>query len=348
VPVRWEGTNVWTHAPLLYANGKEDITITGRGTINGQGENWWWRAGKTKDGADRNRPAREAWLKLLAAIDAGKQATEADFAVPAQFLRPQLIEIYGCKNVLVENVTITDSPFWMLHPVYSENVVVRGASFVSWGPNGDGIDVDSCRNVRISDCFFSTGDDCIVLKSGKGTEGRRLNRPTEFVTISNCVMYQGHGGVAIGSETSGGVRDVTVDGIVTHGTRYGIRIKSMRSRGGTVENIRVSNCVIENAPEAGIEVTTLYGPSRPEPFSARTPIFRNFAFNGITIVDARQTVSVVGLPEKPVADLRFTDLTATGRFGFRCSYADGLRLRNVDIRPTQGEALSLDHVNLAR
>lgn len=345
VPIRWEGTNVWAHGPLLYANGKEDIAIEGRGTIDGQGENWWWRAGKGPGQADRNRPAREAWLKLLAEIEAGRRTTAADFAVAAGYLRPPLIELYGCRNVLVDGVTVTDSPFWMLHPVYSEHVVVRGVSFLSWGPNGDGIDVDSCRDVRISDCFFSTGDDCIVLKSGRDADGRRVNRPTEFVTISNCVMYQGHGGVAIGSETAGGVRDVVASNIVTSGTRYGIRIKSMRGRGGRVENVRCDNFVIENAPEVGIEVTTRYGPTSPEPLSERTPVFRHFAFSHITISNARQAVNLVGLPEKAISDLRFDDVTATARTGLVGRYLDGLVLDDVTVRPASGEPFAFDEVS---
>lgn len=344
VPVRWEGTNVWTHAPLIYANGCDDIAIVGRGTLNGQGENWWWRAGYDPAQRERARPAREAWLKLLAEIEAGRKTTAADFTEASQFLRPPLVEIYGCRDVLVDGVTITDSPFWHLHPVYSEHVVIHAVSLVSWGVNGDGIDVDSCRDVRISDCFFRTGDDCIVIKSGKENDGRRVNRPCEFVAIDNCVMYHGHGGVAIGSETVAGVHDVAVSNIITDGTDYGIRIKSAVGRGGLVDNVRCDNVLIENPGKAGIEVTSHYTASNQLAPSGGAPVFRNLAFSHVTISGAGQVVNIEGLPQQPIEDLRFADLIGSGRSGFVCEDASGVGLYHVTIRANQGEPFRFTRV----
>ena len=211
---RWECTNVFTHAPLIYADGKQNIAITGRGTLNGQGWNWWWRSGRGQPPAGIDpAKARDAWRSLYNRIEAGEKFTATDFTLAAEFLRPSLVGLYNCKNILVEGVTLFKSPMWMLHPVYSDDIVVHGVRFVSAdpdgqpskegvGPNGDGIDVDSCRNVRISDCFFNTSDDCIVIKSGRDNDGLRTNRPTEYVTVANCVMYKGHGAVVIGSENS--------------------------------------------------------------------------------------------------------------------------------------------------
>src|SRR5471030_1904659 len=180
VAVRYESTNAFAHAPLLYANGKQNIAITGRGTLNGQGWNWWWRSGRgTPPKGIDPAIARDAWRKLYNRIEAGEKLTAADFTpLAAEFLRPSLVGIYNCRNVLVDGVTLFKSPMWMLHPAYSDDIVIHGVHFVSAdpdgqpsaegiGPNGDGIDVDSCRNVRISDCFFSTSDDCIVIKSGR-------------------------------------------------------------------------------------------------------------------------------------------------------------------------------------
>ncbi|MES1194446.1 MAG: glycosyl hydrolase family 28 protein, partial [Opitutus sp.] len=210
VPARWECTNVFTHAPLIYANGKQNITITGRGTLNGQGWNWWWRAGRGASPAGVDPAvARDAWRKIYDRVEAGENLSAADFTLAAEYLRPSLVGIYNCKNILVEGVTLFKSPMRMLHPVYSDDIVIRGVRFVSAdpdgqpskedvGPNGDGIDVDSCRNVRISDCFFNTSDDCIVIKSGRDADGIRTARPTEYVTVTNCVMYKGHGAVVIG------------------------------------------------------------------------------------------------------------------------------------------------------
>jgi polygalacturonase len=337
VPSRWESTNAYTHAPLIYANGKSNVAVVGRGVINGQGRNWWWRSVRhDPTRAAEARPAQAAWLALYARIEAGQKPAAGEFRLASEYLRPSLVQFYGCHNVLVEGVTLTESPMWLLHPVYSENVSVRGVSFVSTGPNGDGIDVDSCRDVRISDCFFSTGDDCIVIKSGRDADGRRTARPTEHVTITNCVMYQGHGAVVIGSETSGGIRDVAASNIIARGTDRGIRIKSMRGRGGIIENMRFDNFVIEDAAVEAIEITGLYHDDPAEPFSARTPVFRNLAFSNITIVNAEQVASIEGLAEKPIGQLRFTDITATGKLGFLCSDAKDVTLRDVRVEATSG------------
>jgi len=345
VPSRWECTNAWTHAPLIYANGKENIAIIGRGTINGQGENWWWRTGRDHLRAAEARPAREAWLGLYDRIEAGEKLGAQDFGLAAGYLRPTLVETYNCRNVLVDGVTITDSPFWLLHPVYSENVVVRGVSFISWGPNGDGIDVDSCRDVRISDCFFTTGDDCVVIKSGRDADGRRIARPTEHVTITNCVMYKGHGAIVIGSETSGDIRNVVASNIVAKGTERGIRIKSMQGRGGVVENVRCDNFVIEGSMAEAIEITTFYdGRTAPQPVTEKTPVFRNFAFSHLTIVNARQVAAIEGLVEKPIEQLRFTDICATGKVGFICSGADDVELHGVRVDGAAREAFSFERV----
>ena len=356
VPSRWECTNVFTHAPLIYANGKHNIALTGRGMLNGQGWNWWWRSGRGTPPAGVDvAVARDAWRKNYDRIEAGEKLTADDFKVAAEFLRPSLVGIYNCKNVLVENVTLFKSPMWMLHPVYSDDVVVRGVRFVSAdpedapskegiGPNGDGIDVDSCRNVRISDCFFTTSDDCIVIKSGRDNDGLRTNRPTEYVTVTNCVMYKGHGCVVIGSETSGGIRDITASNIVSKGTDCGIRIKSQRGRGGVLENFRFDNWVIEDAQKQAFEINTRYSPTPEAPLSEKTPVFRNFAFSNITVINAAQVAKIIGLPEKSIDQLRFNDLNATGKTGFNVDLASDLELHHVRVNtPENVSPFTFDH-----
>jgi polygalacturonase len=348
VPSRWESTNAFTHAPLIYANGKENISITGRGTLNGQGANWWWRGGGRY--ASRRtgevKAAKEAWLKLYDRIEAGEKPQASEFALAADYLRPNLVQFYGCRNVLVEGVTLTESPMWLFHPVYCEDVSVRGVTFVSTGLNGDGIDVDSSRDVRISDCFFSTGDDCIVIKSGRDADGRRTARPTEHVSITNCVMYEGHGAVVIGSETSGGIRDIVASNIVSRGTWHGIRIKSERGRGGVIENLRFDNFVIDGPTVSAIEITGLYHDEPAEPFSPdRTPIFRNIAFSNMTITGAAQVASLHGLNEKELEQLRFSDITATGRIGFVCELASDVELHHVRVAASSGSAFAFEHVH---
>lgn len=352
---RWECTNVYTHASLIYADGKHNIAITGRGTINGQGWNWWWRSnsrGRKSPPGEDAAANQAAWRKLYERIEAGEKLTAADFTQAAKFLRPSLIGLYNCRNITVEDVTLFKSPMWMLHPVYSDDIVVRGVRFVSAdpegqhsaegeGPNGDGIDVDSCRNVRISDCYFNTSDDCIVIKSGRDNDGLRTNRPTEFVTVTNCVMYQGHGAVVIGSETSGGIRNITASNCVSVGTECGIRIKSQRGRGGVLQNFRFDNWVIEGATKFAFEINTRYSNTPEAPLNEKTPIFRNFSYSNISIINAAQIAKIVGLPEKAIGELRFTDINATGKNGFLVELADDLELHHVRIASTNGSPLVL-------
>jgi polygalacturonase len=345
VASRWESTNAFTHAPLIYANGAENVSVIGRGTINGQGSNWWWRNGKYAPARSAEiKPAMEAWLALYKRIEAGEKPGVEEFKLAAEYLRPSLVQFYGCRNVLVEGVTLSESPMWMLQPIYSENVSIRGVTFLSTGPNGDGVDIDSCRDVRISDCFFNTGDDGIVIKSGRDADGRRTARPTEHVAITNCVMYNGHGSVAIGSETSGGIRDVVASNIISRGAWYGIRVKSERGRGNTIENLRFDNFVIDGATIAAVEVTALYENEPAEPLSFRTPIFRDIAFSNVTIFDAAQVASIHGLPEKAFERLRFTDVTASGRSGFLCDHSTDVALHDVRVNAAQGSAFAFDKV----
>jgi polygalacturonase len=342
VPSRWEGTTAWTYGPLLYANGKENITITGRGTIDGQGQNWWWRAADKSARRDVAEKARPVWQALSKRIQGGDGAkvTREDFVEAANFIRPSLIVPYECKNIIIEGVTITNSPMWLLHTIYSENITVRGVSFISHGPNGDGYDLDSCRNVRISDCYFDTGDDCIVIKSGRDADGRRIGRPTELVTITNCVMYRGHGAVVIGSEMSGGIRDITASNIVCRGTDRGIRLKAQRGRGAVVENIRFDNWVIIDAPKEAIHITSNYSRMAEEPKSERTPVFRNIAISNVTVVNAAKIGEIAGLSEQAIEQVRITDLKGTGKLGFTADAADDLELHDVRIDAKEGPAFT--------
>lgn len=360
VPSRWEATNVWAHAPLVYADGKQNISITGRGTLNGQGWLWWWRSAsrglKPPPGITPKleaTAAREAWRAVYARIEAGEKLTKEDFSVAREFLRPSLVGLYNCRNVLVEGVTLFKSPMWMLHPVYSEDIVIRGVRFISadpegkpspegHGPNGDGVDIDSCINVRISDCFFNTSDDCIVIKSGRDNDGLRTNRITQYITITNCIMYKGHGAVVIGSETSGGIRNITASNIVSVGTHTGIRVKSMRGRGGVMENFRFDNWVIEDSKRMALEITMRYGRSEPAPVSEKTPLFRNFNYSNITIVNAAKVATIQGLEERDVEQLRFVDLNATGKTGIIADHARDVEMHHVRVAAESGPAIAFE------
>ena len=295
----------------------ENIAVTGRGTLNGQGRPWWEALRKDKNIKDTRK-------KILT------------------YGRPRVINLYRCQNVLIRDVTIVDSPSWTVHPVGCENLVVDGISIINpeSGPNTDGVNPESCLNVRISNCFIDTGDDCITLKSGKDEEGRLKAKPTENVTITNCVMYKGHGAIVIGSEMSGGVRNVTASNIVCVGTDRAVRIKSTRGRGGVVENIRYSNFIVENVREP-IYITSFYTKTDPELFSQRTPIFRDIAISNFTIKNSPCMAKIYGLPEMPIQGLRLNDIVASTKVGLVCDSTVALELHNVQVNTTKGPAFTI-------
>ena len=297
----------------------ENIAVTGRGKLDGQGKPWW-------DALRKDKNAKEGQPKILT------------------YGRPRVINLYRCRNVRIEDVTIVNSPSWTVHPVGCDNLVVDGISIINPedGPNTDGVNPESCRNVRIANCFIDTGDDCITLKSGQDEEGRLKARPTENVTITNCVMYKGHGAVVIGSEMSGNVRNVTASNIVCVGTDRAVRIKSTRGRGGIVENIRYSNFIVENVREP-IYITNFYTKTDPEPVSERTPIFRDIAISHFTIKNSPLTAKILGLPEMPIQQLRITDMIASTKAGFRCESVAGLELYNVQVNVDNGPAFAISN-----
>ena len=252
------------------------------------------------------------------------------------FMRPPFIQPYGCTNVLVEGVTIRNSPFWNINPVFCEGVNVRGVTIISpaSSPNTDGVNPDSCRNVRISDCYISVGDDCITLKSGRDANGRRAGRPLENCTIVNCTLLRGHG-LSIGSEMSGGVKNITIANCVFDGTDRGIRIKSTRGRGGVVEDIRISNLVMRNIRNEALLLTTFYTKTEPEPVSERTPIFRNIHFDGIT-GNAKIACELTGLEEMPIEGVTFCDIQLDAGTGFALKDAKGIEFHHVTVNTESG------------
>ncbi|HEV8591659.1 MAG TPA: glycoside hydrolase family 28 protein, partial [Pyrinomonadaceae bacterium] len=210
VHTRWEGMECMNVSPFIYAFDQTNIAVTGEGTLDGQANNehWWLWHGNPKygwkEGMTNQRAARARLYKMM---ETGVGINERVFG-EADRLRPNFIQPYKCKNVLIEGVKIVNSPMWEIHPVLSENVTVRKVSISSHGPNNDGCDPESCKDILIEDCFFDTGDDCIAIKSGRNDDGRRIAAPTQNVIVRGCIMKDGHGGITIGSEISGGVRNV--------------------------------------------------------------------------------------------------------------------------------------------
>ena len=343
--MRWEGVTQPTHAPLITGDGLKNIAITGRGIIDGRGEMWWQ-------------------LHRAKALDAP---------------RPRLISFVNCANVLIEGVTLTNSPAWTINPVRCENVTIDKVTISNPAdsPNTDGINPDSCRNVHVSNCHIDVGDDCVTIKSGIETESRELLVPCENITITNCTMVHGHGGVVIGSEMSGGVRNVVISNCVFVGTDRGIRLKSRRRRGGIVEDIRVSNIVMTDVLcpftmnlyyHINARGDAYVSDKTPQPVTDSTPIFRRIHFSHITARDAQFAAAFLyGLPEMPIEDVSFDDVAiamttdaqagapdmaddvpSMQRAGFFARNVRGLRLRDVQIENQVGVEFLLENVTQTR
>jgi polygalacturonase len=326
---RYEGTETMVPSPLIGGRKLENTSVTGRGILSA--ENTAWRKLTAKP------EARAMLNSIIERLDRKESVPQADYEKAAACLRPALLAVIESKNILIDGIHIVDSSFWSIHLLYSTNVVVRNIMVETYGgANTDGIDIDSSSDIRISDSYFDTGDDGIVIKSGKNADGRRVNRPTENVSITNCTVHRAHGAVVIGSETSGGIRNIVASNIVSDGTDKGIRIKSTRGRGAVVENIRFDNWIIRNPRTEAIQVTNYYTSAPPEPASERTPVFRNIAISNVTVIGGRAAVSVEGLPEMPVEGLRLSDVVASSQAGLRAFNTSGLELHNVRINAESG------------
>ena len=219
VITRWEGLDCYNAHPLIYAYGETNIAITGKGTIDGQGSNdtWWPMCGAPRYGWKEGMVAqRNGGRDRLLMYGETSTPIYKRVMTPEDGMRPQLINLYSCNTVLIEDVTLLNSPFWVIHPLLCESLIVRGVKVYNRGPNGDGCDPESCKNVLIENCTFDTGDDCIAIKSGRNADGRKWNIPSENIIVRNCFMKNGHGGVVIGSEISGGYQQL-VRGELPHG-----------------------------------------------------------------------------------------------------------------------------------
>ena len=247
--------------------------------------------------------------------------------------RPQLIRFLRCTNVAIEGITLLDAPEWNIHPLLCDGVRIDAVTIKAHipSPNTDGIDPESCRGVQIVNCSVDDGDDCITLKSGENDSGRKMGRPDEDILISNCVTYHGHGGVTIGSEMSGGVRNVTVTNCVFHGTDCGIRIKSQRGRGGVIEGISFSNIVMQDVPHPFVITTFYMGKDKPGesyPVTESTPRLRDILVTNVTVRGATDAGAITGLREMPVSDITFSNVHVRARHGFSCTNATGVRFRD--------------------
>jgi polygalacturonase len=297
VYTRFEGVELMNYSPFIYAYDEEDIGVTGTGTLDGQADNaHWW---------DWTRTAAASRRKLMDPATARLPVTDRMFGDGA-YLRPNFIQPYRCRNVIVEGVTIRNSPMWEIHPVLSTNVTVRDVIIVSHGPNNDGCNPESCRDVLIERCQFDTGDDCIALKSGRNDDGRRVNVPVENVIVRDCTMKDGHGGVTIGSEISGGARNIFAERcrMDSPNLNIALRIKTNSVRGGVVERVFMRNVTIGQVSQAIVTVDFQYEEGDAGTFP---PVVRDIELRNVTSQKSRNALSLRGYANAPVTNVRVKD-----------------------------------------
>jgi len=340
VLTRWEGVECMSFSAFIYAHGQENIAVTGEGTLDG-GADWdtWWSWNNKKDGVVRQKAARD---KLNRMGEAGVPVAERVFG-PGSFLRPNFIQPYQCKNILIEGVTIIRSPMWELHPVLSQNITVRGVKISSHGPNNDGCDPESCRDVLIEDTVFDTGDDCIAIKAGRNGDGRRVNVPSENFVIRKCVMKDGHGGVVLGSECTGGIRNIFVEDCEMDSPNLdrALRFKDNAVRGGILENVFMRNVKIGRVGEAVLTIDLLYEEGAKGAFQ---PIVRNVQLDHITSSGSPRVLYIRGFPGAIVDHIRISDSEFDGVTQTEVvQHAGTITFRNVTINPAKA-APSLNSV----
>jgi unsaturated rhamnogalacturonyl hydrolase len=325
---RFEGTECMNYSPLIYAFEQENIAITGKGVLDGSAsmENWWaWK---------RSDKGKASIRRLLDFNDRGVPVEQRVFGAEYQ-LRPNFIQPYRSRNILIEGVTINNSPMWEIHPVLCTNVTVRGITVISHGPNNDGCNPESSRDVLIEDCLFDTGDDCIAIKSGRNDDGRRLAAPSENIIVRNCTMKDGHGGVVMGSEISGGVRNVFVENCKMDSPNLdrALRFKSNALRGGVIENIFMRNVEIGRVAEAILTIDFLYETGAKGP---HRPVVRHVSIENVRSASSPRVMWVAGFPGAVIDDIRFSDCAFRGVESSEVMQnAGSISFRNVTIEPAK-------------
>jgi unsaturated rhamnogalacturonyl hydrolase len=329
VRARFEGTEVMNYSPLIYAFQQENIAVTGKGTLDGSASNdTWWALGR------RRGPEIKGSAQLIEMGEKGVPVEQRRFG-PAGSLRPNFIVPYLCKNILIEDVRIVNSPMWEINPVLCTNVTVRGVDISSHGPNNDGCDPDSCRDVLIENCLFDTGDDCIAIKSGKDADGRRVGVPSENLVIRNCVMKDGHGGVVLGSENSGGIRNVFAENcrMDSPNLQRALRLKTNAGRGGFLENVYFRNVEVGRVSDSILTIDLVYQRVTEGAF---VPTVRNVLMENVTAKSAPRVLSVVGIPKSVIENVRIANSRFSGVEGADIlAYSGDIAYHNVTIEPVR-------------
>ena len=363
----------------ISARNAENVAITGEGSINGSGESWrplkkakvtesQWKkviksGGVLKDATYWYPSSGSLKGQLMSEMNVPNgKLTDAEWVEIKDFLRPVMINFVACKNVLLQGVLFENSPSWNIHPLLCTNLIIDHITVrnPSYAQNGDGIDIESCKNVLLVNSNFDVGDDGICIKSGKDEEGRKRGRPTENVIVDNCKVFKAHGGFVVGSEMSGGVRNISVKNCQFLGTDVGLRFKSNRGRGGLVENIYISDIYMFDIVTDSFLFDLYYGgKSASESLedgeeaqtsvqipavTVETPSFRNIYVKNIVSRNARRAMFFNGLPEMNITNINVENAIITSQYGAVISESDGIKFKNIQIIPQTGAALTLQNV----
>lgn len=375
----FEGLNTWRLQSPISARGVKNVAITGGGVIDGSGDAWRM--------VKQSKVTESAWKKLVAGggiVDGTnwfptesyylgqKSATDQnvnenmtkkeDFEPIRDFLRPVMVAIHNCENVLLEGVTFQNSPCWTIHPAICTNLTIDGITVrcPAYAQNGDGVDIESCKNVLMINSSVDAGDDAICLKSGKNEDGRKRGIPCENVVVDNCIVFHGHGGFVVGSEMSGGVKNVSVRNCTFSGTDVGLRFKSTRGRGGVVENIFIENITMNNILTDGLLFDLFYGGKSAsealadgdegeasdmpaKPVDETTPAFRNISIKDVRCNGARRAMLFNGLPEMNVENVEVENAYFYTTTGAQINESTNVELKNVTIVPKQGVPLAINN-----
>lgn len=305
---RWEGVECMNYSPFIYAFEQENIGLTGSGTVDGQCdcEHWWPWKGRTdcgwKKGGVSQAPARAKLFEM------GEKDVPVEKRIfgEGSYLRPQFIQPYRSKNVVIDGITVRNAPMYELHPVLCRNVTIHKVSVISHGPNTDGCDPECCSDLLIKDCLFDTGDDCIAVKSGRNRDGQRVGMPSENIVIEGCTMKDGHGGVTIGSEISGNARNIFAQNCNMDSPNLdrAFRFKNNAMRGGVIENCHMRNVVVGHVAQGAIDADFTYEEGEKGP---RKPILRNISVRNLKVANAKYAIYLRGFKNAPIQDFRIED-----------------------------------------
>lgn len=361
----YEGLNTRRCQSPVSGKNLENIAITGKGAINGSGDAWrplkkgkvtesHWRKVISSGGILRDPqtwfPSEKSLKGEILGVNSGKVLlTDEEWLSVRDYLRPVMISFISCKNVLLEGALFENSPSWNIHPLMCENVIIDNIQVrnPSYSQNGDGLDLESCKNALIVNCSFDVGDDAICIKSGKDEDGRRRGHPTENAIVDNCRVFKGHGGFVVGSEMSGGVKNISVSNCQFIGTDVGLRFKSARGRGGVVENIYIDNINMIDILHEPLSFNLYYFTQKTNmipPVDETTPVFRNIFIKNITCRNANKAMLFHGIPEMNIQNINLENSLIIAQNGAELREAERVQFKNVHLNISKGPALLLENV----